>query len=141
VIPSLQEFVVIAFGLLGAVLSTKNLPALWRGQTQYRDRPPGWWLWGGPLWRGFRRGMPLGTVAWWIFMIGYVDTLLANRGLVPKQQVLLPGALVGLSFVLLMLISLFNWPSVLVPPYLRGQPGAIAEWLGKRKGGRARPGH
>lgn len=142
VIPSVQEFVVIAFGTLGAILSTKNLPIVWRGQTRYRDRPPAWWLWGGPLWRGFLRGMPLATVAWWIFLIGYVDTLLANRGVVPKQQVLLPGALFGVSFVFLMLISLFNWPSVLVPPHLRGQRGAIAEWLGKGRRGRAvRPGH
>jgi hypothetical protein len=139
--PSLEEFAVIAFGLLGAILSTKNLPIMWRGQTRYRDRQPAWWLWGGPLWRGFRRGMPLGTVAWWIFLIAYVDALLANGGVVPKQQVLLPGALVGVSFVLLMLISLFNWPSALVPPSLRGQRGAIAEWLGKGRGGKAaRPG-
>jgi hypothetical protein len=142
VILSLQEFVVVAFGLLLAILSTKNLAAMWRGKTRHGDRPPAWWLWGGPLWRGFVRGMPFATVAWWIFLIAYVDTLLTNRGVVPKHQVLLPDALVGLSFVLLMLISLFNWPSVLVAPYLRGQRGAIAEWLSKgRRGRAARPGH
>lgn len=122
---------VIAFGLLLAALSTRNLTAIWKGRTAFHDRPPAWWLWGGPLWRGFVRGMPVGTVAWWIFLITYVDTLLANRGLVPKQQVLWAAALVAVCFVLLMLITLFNWPSALVPPHLRGQRGAIAEWLGK----------
>jgi hypothetical protein len=32
VITSLQELVVIAFGLLAAMLSTKNLAAVWRGK-------------------------------------------------------------------------------------------------------------
>lgn len=50
-----------------------------------------------------------------------------------------PGLIVTTALLVLTLgvggfgmaaIVLFNRPRTLVPPYLRDQPGAVAEWLG-----------
>lgn len=102
--------------------------------TRY-NHVPGWWLWGGPLWRGFVRGMPVGIAGWWCPIIAYIAILLANRDLIPKDVPLFPASLAGLCFILCVLISLYNWPTILVPPHLRPQYGAFEEWLGKGNGG------
>jgi hypothetical protein len=44
---------------------------------------------------------------------------------------LLFSALAALLAVLAATITFFNRPRFLVPPHLRHQPGAIAEWLGE----------
>jgi hypothetical protein len=33
------------------------------------------------------------------------------------------------SLLLILLITLFNWPKWPVPPHLRDQPGAVHKWL------------
>jgi hypothetical protein len=37
------------------------------------------------------------------------------------------------AFLLALTIFLFNFPRLAVPPHLRNQPGALGEWLGKRR--------
>jgi hypothetical protein len=131
--PTFKEAFIVVFGLLVALWSTKNLPLIWHHRTSRYDHVPGWWLWGGPLWRGFVRGMPVGIAGWWSLIIAYIGILLANRDLIPKDVPLFPASLMGLCFILCVLISLFNWPTILVAPHLRSQNGAFAEWLGKGK--------
>src|SRR5215467_7834808 len=76
--PTFKDVLVILVAVLGALWSTKNLPLIWSGRTRRYDHVPGWWLWGGPLWRGFVRGMPVGIGGWWLFVISYIGILLAE---------------------------------------------------------------
>lgn len=55
---------------------------------------------------------------------------------IPKDVPLIPAGLACLCFILCVLISLLNWPAILVAPHLRSQHGAFEEWLGHGPGRR-----
>lgn len=77
-------------------------------------------------------------------MLGYLGILMGlYLGLVspifgvPRQLDLIIIGIFLISFFgvlfLVLTIFLFNLPGVAVPPHLRGRPGALAEWLRKRR--------
>src|SRR5262249_4727713 len=133
--PTFKDVLVVLVGLIGGLWSTKNLALIWSDRTRRYDHVPSWWLWGVPLWRGFVRGMPVGIAGWWFVVISYIGILLADLDVMPKDVPLFPAGLACLCFFLCVLISLFNWPGILVAPHLRSQHGAFEQWLshGRRR--------
>lgn len=96
---------------------------------------PGWWPLGGALWRGTVR-----SCAVWVSMGSLAALLLVMaevggwRGR-PTAIESLTGALVTtLSVAILVLLGLmatvvlFNRPRFVVPPHLRSEPSALAQW-------------
>ena len=127
-----------ALGLAGLV----GIRRLWRRETTFYDRVPGWWIWSDALWRGFVRALPVGAVGFLMFIATGITAALVPE--VPPSETccgfarpVWAVALILVPFCLIMLllatIVLFNWPAALVPPHLRGQPGLIREWLGDRR--------
>ena len=116
--------------VVGAVLlflGVFNLLNLRRGRGRTRtffrvDRPPAWWAWGGPLWRGWRRREASGAL-WCVF--GGAWMLVKDSGGL-ATDILLAAVLV--SFVLGASVVLVNRPKLLVAEHYRSHPGAIAEW-------------
>lgn len=117
-------------------LSTRGALRLWRDRTRIFDETQAWWLWGDPLWRGYVRWL---TVAGLTFAFDLV--LIAGLLWGPDADATL--LVLGIPLLLSMAIAvvlgagivLFNRPRAAVPPHLRDQPGALAEW---RDGGRRR---
>ena len=93
-----------------------------------------WWFWGDPLLRGWIRALPVGLIGGWLL----VDSMIAAAALATETitsgvgfgilTLLVIGLFVSLGMVAT--IMLFNRPRFAVPPHLRDQPGAVAEWRG-----------
>jgi hypothetical protein len=101
-------------------------PRIWRNEWGYAWDPER----GGPLWRGFVRitiisGPFLGLTA----LLNVVYALSDHR-LTAAFRI---GAVLWMGLIVCAVtIVLFNRPKRLVAPHLRHQPGAIAEWLGRK---------
>jgi hypothetical protein len=123
--------IVILAGLAFLIHGLVFGPRWWRNELPglaYRpDDVPEWWPYGGALWRGMLR-TPL--VGWIAIPLGCAGAGLAQLdGVFAGVGGVL--ALVSVGLVCLMVpIVLFNRPKFLVIPWLRDQPGAIAEWRG-----------
>ena len=111
-------------------------PRAWRGQLTFDPgRPPGWWVWGGPLWRGWVR------TTFWVCAMGWLFPVLALVAGVVSSEDPLPSGLHVPGWYLALFVGwlggflagigsivLFSRPKVLIPPRYRGQSGAIKEW-------------
>jgi hypothetical protein len=100
-------------------------PKVWRGESGLDgNTPPQWWFLGDALWRGIARAY-LATVPFLLAMFaGAAVAEFAgdeDLGMTIAAAALLVGAIVHFSIVL------FNRPRALVPPHLRGEPGALEE--------------
>jgi hypothetical protein len=114
-------------------LCVRGVRAMWRGPVRLFAEPFPWWVWGAPLWRAYVRGMvAVGTT----FVVDLLAVMVliwapdADAVLVAAVSVLVLSLAVG--FLLMLTVALFNRPRAVVPPYLRDQPGALAEWFGGR---------
>jgi hypothetical protein len=121
-IGALAVAVVLGLWLYGA-------PRLWRGETDVDAVPLAWPL-GQVWWRGVIRSF----IVWPPFVAlalagGAVAELTSKDDL--GMALGLIGILVGMALHLA--IVLVNRPKTLVPPALRAQPGAIAEWRQRRR--------
>jgi hypothetical protein len=123
--------VVIVAGLVFLIHGLVLGPRWWRNELSrlaYRpDDVAEWWPYGGALWRGMLRTPVVGWIAIPLGSFGAVlaefDGVLAGIG----------GAAAIVACILvfsIVTIVLFNRPKLLVFPWLRDQPGAIAEWRG-----------
>lgn len=132
--------VAVAFVLLGlvAVISLVRLPGLWRGERHRELEHTLSWL---PYGAGFRHGvirsqpsllavLLLGLLAG--ASIAAAD--LSEGALITLFTVITISLLVTLQLcvVLALTIVLFNWPKLLVPPYLREQSGMVNDWFGRQ---------
>lgn len=109
----------------GASLGAVGLIRGWRSEatSDYYKMPP-LWPWGEAAWNGFRRN-ELVAEALAIVLVVYV----ASPQFAPVLGLLTFGLLIPAAIA----IFLFNWPSILVPPALREQPGFMtAMWRRSR---------
>jgi cytochrome c biogenesis protein CcdA len=129
--------------VLGLVAARVGLRA-WTGRhafLQMYDPPPGWRR-SAPMWRGYVRTLGVLAVAWWCLVLAVlIGTFAPDR---QSAATWIAGALALLAalwiFVLLPAIVLFARPRHLIPPAVRGQPGALSEWRQTRRTGPARRG-
>jgi hypothetical protein len=141
---SFLDLLVLAFGFVVLVLGGRNLRRLWRDQLPMFARPQSWWPYGDAVWRAWIRAMPLGWLAACTLVLALVTAPLVPSGdayplgFARPLWYTAPVLLVFLGSLLLMLtVALFNTPKWPVPPHLRAQRGALAEWWSRRR--RKRP--
>jgi hypothetical protein len=107
---------------------------IWQGRSQYDpSRPPAFWPFSLPLWRGVARAFPIQGACVLILLGGGIAGVLIGedgRGYDIAMGIGFAGVL-GL-FVLAFPITFFNRPRFLVPPHQRDEPGALAEWRRER---------
>jgi hypothetical protein len=118
----------LAIFVTGLVIGRRVWRNEWRWQAFRPDRVPDWWPYGDALWRGWLR---LTVVAWIeVSLFGVALPLLqAERG--PLMTIGTVAAVLAFVFLLMAIpIVLYNRPRFLVLPWLRHQPGALAEWRG-----------
>jgi hypothetical protein len=119
--------VCVAF-LLGGPFVARRLWTNELRRTFDPDVAPSGWIFGDALWRGWFRVAFLGYLV--VSLFGLAGLL----WLVDGETVNLVGGYAAALAVLLMVfavpIVLLNRPKFLVVPWLRDQPGAIAEWRG-----------
>jgi len=108
---------VLAMWLYGA-------PRLWRGVSDVEEAPPPWPL-GDAMWHGVIRSFIVWPPFVALALAGGAVAELTDRddlGLMLGLLGILGGLVVHLP------ILLVNRPKAVVPPALRGQPGALREW-------------
>jgi hypothetical protein len=124
-----QSAIVLGGIVWGLLLALTTLPDLWRGQSPAQRKVPAYWLWGDPLYRGGVRAVPsIMLVLLFVVLSGAVIPL-NQRGIVGDW--LFFTLFIGSILAILMALSviMFNWPTFLVPPPMRGDRGAIQESL------------
>jgi len=134
------EWAMVIFLLMLAVLGTLTAPRMWNGgQLMEQDEPSPAWPWGGALWRGYVRIRPLLPVELWVTLLTLLVARFTPRHTLTPWWVAAPTAVwMLLSFIVLPAIVLFARPQFLIPPAVRGRPGALAEWRHHRGRGRLR---
>jgi hypothetical protein len=132
-------WVAIAF-LAGMTWLTRNVrQRVWSGEHTFLGRhdPPSAWPWGAPLWRGYVRSLPVLPGATSLLVV-----IAVAGAFIPRHSaaasVWLVVAIAWFAAVVLGVGSIVLWarPQRLVPPAIRGRPGAVAEWR-TRAGARA----
>jgi hypothetical protein len=119
--------VCVAF-LLGGPFVVRRL---WNNELRRTFDPdvvPEAWILGDAMWRGWLRLAFLGYLV--ISLFGLAGLLWVVGG---ESLELVGGYAAALGILLMVLIVpivLFNRPKFLVVPWMRQQPGAIAEWRG-----------
>jgi hypothetical protein len=121
------HWVAWAFGVLICALAVSGLRDHWRGEHALFDTdPPGWWLWGKQLWRGWSRAAPAMGVGFMILVVTLpIAFLLPDDSLAFKVVAGLSLAGIVFGVLAFVVITLFNWPPAIVPPHLRGQRGVL----------------
>ena len=133
---------------VGAALATIPLRRLWRGDLKTLEAMQGnlgsWWPLGDAFLRGWIRASVAGCCMGAFFIVLGAGTVIARLGAArletssTVETVLTWSMRLGLAgaatmAVLSATVILFNRPSWIVPPNLRGQPGALREWTTKRR--------
>lgn len=123
----------IAFtGLIvaGVAVAAYGLRLHWRDRARVFDRPPAAWPYSEALWKGWVRSLAAQELA---FTAGVALVLYgmwgpSDKG-VGRVVVIAVLAVAGAGVLLAITVAYFNRPRFAVPPHLRSQPSAIAEWL------------
>jgi hypothetical protein len=127
------QSVLIPGGMVwGLLLALTALPDVWRGRGPAL-KVPAYWLWGDPLYRGGIRAVPSIMITLLFVALGAAAVPFNQRGIVGDWFffTLFIAAIVALLMVLS--VIMFNWPTFLVPPSMRGERGAIQESLHARR--------
>jgi hypothetical protein len=119
----------IAFVLLavGLIVATALLPRYWKHDITALDRPQPWWVFGGDTWRAAIRIMPVSIVGGWIVIATGIAMWLEPAGETRSPWAVPLGAGLLMSVLLMLTIWFWNWPKLLVPPYLRNERGVMSE--------------
>jgi hypothetical protein len=103
---------------------------LWRNASpMHPDRVAPWWPYGAISWRALLRVNTLASAM--MLALAITAIVLSIEG---KTAQAVGGGLSLFTIALLvpcLSVVFFNRPRFLVPPHLRHQPGAFAEWRGK----------
>lgn len=132
--PGPAQWSAIAIGILIGALAVWLAPRYWRHEITVLDRgAPTWWPYGAALWRAWIRTSAISGTWLLSASIGYLLLVLGPDPTWPIAVVIGYRAVaVGVPLTLLVAaftVILFNRPRIVVPPYLRHQPGAVAEWI------------
>ena len=121
----------VSFGLftLLGLLAFPQVRRLWRHETRFYDRVPGWWPWGTDGWVIWVRSIPAGACAGISAIVLGLYVFFVSHLLKPPRQVdvVVIWILLTLFFGLFLLwgsVFYFGKPTVLVPPHLRRKPGS-----------------
>jgi len=128
------QSVLIPGGIVwGLLLGLTTLPDLWRGQSPAQKKVPAYWLWGGPLYRGGVRAVPSIMLVLLFVALSAAAVPFNQRGIVGDWFFF--TFFIGSIIAILMVLSviMFNWPTCLVPPPMRGDRGAIQESIHARR--------
>jgi hypothetical protein len=110
------------------LLAFTVLPDVWRGRSP-AQKVPTYWLWGDPLYRGGIRAVPSIIIALLIVALSAAVIPLNQRGIVGDWIFFMLFIAAIVAVVMALSVIIFNWPTFLVPPSMRGQRGAIQESL------------
>jgi hypothetical protein len=112
-----------------------QLPKMWRfkADIERTEATKQWWPFGEALRHGFVRGMPVGILAATALTASMTLVLVEESTSGSTSRAAAEAAWITfLAFVGLilvdLLVTLFNWPKVVVPPATRDEPGALALW-------------
>jgi hypothetical protein len=123
----LSSLVCLGFFVAGLVVGRRVWHNEWGRWAFHPDHVPGWWPYGGALWRGWLRTIPL---AWAMLgLVGAALPLLSAGGIL-RAAGLAAGTLVMGGILLAAPVILFSRPRFVVLPHFRHQPGAVGEWRG-----------
>jgi hypothetical protein len=128
---SIGDWIVFGFLVLLGILALHGVPSIWRGEHGFLNaKMPAGWPFGKPLWLGWVRSCASIVVLMAVAVVGLPVFLVGAEIL---GAVLLVGSLSQI-LVVLVAVTLFNQPKVIVPPPFRRQPGALSTWLGRGRG-------
>jgi hypothetical protein len=130
---ALQTLLIAGFLLWGLVLASTGLPGLWRGQSPMGEKLPAYWLWGRPLYRGGIRALPSIMVALLFVALSAIAIPLNQRGIIGDWLFLTLFFASVVAVLMAVSVIMFNWPTFLVPPSMRGERGSIQESLHARR--------
>lgn len=119
-------------GAVIVVLAAPRIVELWRGgATESLIHVTSFFL-PTQIARGFARGIVV-LYATIVVTLGYVGADELVPGLLAELAAVRSATILAYLFLLALLaaVVLFNRPAVVVPPHLRGQPGALRAWLGR----------
>lgn len=131
---SVSLILTVAFFALMVVGYFYVVGKVWRGESHLDgSRPPEFWPFSLPLWRGVGRALPIQGMSVLLLIGGGVAGDVVGKQSQAYDVVMGIGALglLGL-FLLAFPITYFNRPRFLVPPHQRGDPGAVEEWRRER---------
>ncbi len=133
------QAVVLIFLLILMFGASARIVRLWRDEAVAKrifKSMRSWWLWGDALLRGWVRALPAGVVGGWLLAASMTLAALLATETVPRAGFLVLAVLVVgifISMAVVASIMLVNRPPFAVPPHLRGQQGALAEWRSARR--------
>jgi hypothetical protein len=107
------------FGTILSVLVLRGFPKVWRDKDTLPLHVPSWYPYGEAFWRWNRRAIPIGAVGGIFFTIELWLLAADDAGLVPKQLILIGGAVFFAMAVLMIFVGLTGRPAFLIPPYMR----------------------
>ena len=132
--------VIVLVGLLILMFGASvRISKLWREESvaeRIFKTMRSWWFWGDALLRGWIRALPAGLAGGWLLAGSMALAGLLVTESVPRTGFLVLGNMVAGIFVCLAVVAsimLVNRPPFAVPPHLRGQEGALAEWRSARR--------
>ncbi len=132
-----RGWVGIGFSIFVLPVGVAESRRLWHYKTAVFDKRPGWWLWNDTLWHAYVRVIPTCVISWFSMMTTYILGALAPSTVEESPiwlVALMPSTITFVaSGTFLVTIVLINEPARFVPPHLRGQPGALAEWRESRR--------
>jgi len=134
----LQAVVLIALLIL-MIGASARISRLWREEAvagRIFKTMRSWWFWGDALLRGWIRALPAGLAGGWLLAASMTLAALLATESVPRTGFLVLALMVIGIFVCLAVVAsimLVNRPPFAVPPHLRGQEGALAEWRSTRR--------
>jgi len=139
--PELGIMQVVALILFVALMigASARISKLWREEAVAKrifKTMRSWWLWGDALLRGWIRALPAGLAGGWLMAAAAILAALLATESVPRAGFLVLALMIVGIFVSLAVVAsimLVNRPPFAVPPHLRGQEGALAEWQSARR--------
>lgn len=110
---------------VGAIVALRQLPRLWNHESAFWDQKPNGFVWSDAVWAGWVRAALVSCCGGLAMIIAGWTLVLGSPSTVTKAIVIVFFLGMFMALGLAMLIVLFNWPKLLVPPHLRGEPGVL----------------
>jgi hypothetical protein len=121
-------------GVLIGCLGTWKSVGFWRNTAPDSLSPPAWWKFDPVIWRGIVRAYPSANLVVWLMVtVDVIGILTSPTEVYFAVPVVLLGLGIGLFAATAMSSFVWNRPKWVVPPHLRKELGAVAEWKMQRE--------